>query len=127
MNGRARRGERGGSGGRFTPRERSLIDVAIRDAETARRLEFSVYVGPLPPAGDRQAPQLHASMAAPDRSVLLAVDPTSRQLSIVTGTFARRALGDAFVASVAHSVVPRFAGDDVVGGIVEGLSLLARA
>ena len=112
--------------GHFSSDERRLIDIAIRAAEVARRLEFSVYVGPLDPPCRARAEILHSVMAAPDRSVLVALDPEARSLEIVTGPFARGILEDAYIASVADAMVEVVDRAGLTVGIVEGLALLAR-
>ena len=79
------------AGDAFTSAQRHEIDKAIRDAETLCRCEFSVYVG----RSDGETPsrsreRLHAALVAPDRSVLVLVDPQAKLLEIVTGADAHR-------------------------------------
>lgn len=114
----------GGDG--FTPTQRYEIDRAIRDAETISRLEFSVFVGASEGESGPFAHRLHAALSAPERSVLVMVDPASRLLEIVTGTEARRTLDDSAVQLVAMSMQACFAAGDLVGGITAGLSQLAQ-
>ena len=59
----------------FSSTQRQQIDKAIRDAETSCRLEFSVFVGRLEAPARETAVRLHFALVAPDRSVLIAVDP----------------------------------------------------
>lgn len=114
------------AGDGFTPQERYDIDKAIRDAETVCRYEFSVYVG----AADQEAlpfaRRLHAAMTAPDRSVLIMVDPSGRLLEIVTGAEVRRDLDDSEVHLAALEMQTAFAAGDLVGGIVRGVRMLAE-
>jgi uncharacterized protein DUF5130 len=88
----------------FTAAQRHEIDRAIRDAETLCRYEFSVFVGRSEGETRPFAERLHATLVAPERSVLVLVDPAAKLLEIVTGTEARR----------------------VVGGIVQGVQQLAE-
>jgi hypothetical protein len=114
----------GGEG--FSASERYDVDKAIRDAETVSRYEFSVYVG----AADQEAlpfaRRLHAAMTAPDRSVLVMVDPTARLLEIVTGAEVRRDLEDGEVHLSALAMQTAFAEGDLVGGIIRGVTMLAE-
>ena len=85
------------TGDAFSPAQRHEIDKAIRDAETLSRIEFSVYVGHSDGETRQFAERLHAALVAPNRSVLVMVDPAARRLEVVTGSEARRWLEDAEV------------------------------
>ena len=111
----------------FSASQRAAIDKAIRDAETACRYEFSVYVGAAEGATRPFAERLHASLATPARSVLLMVDPAARMLEVVTGAEVRRVLDDGAVALAAAAMQTDFASGDLVGGITRGLHQLAGA
>lgn len=114
------------AGDAFNANERLEIDRAIRDAETVCRFEFSVFVGTSETETHPFARRLHASLTAPDRSVLIMVDPSARILEIVTGTEARRSLGDQEVQLAALTMQSAFAAGDLVGGIKQGLAMLAE-
>lgn len=114
------------AGDGFTARERYDIDKAVRDAETVCRYEFSVYVGAADEEALPFARRLHAAMTAPDRSVLIVVDPSARILEIVTGAEVRRDLDDAEVHLAALEMQSAFAAGDLVGGIVRGVRMLAE-
>ena len=111
----------------FSAAQQAEIDRAIRDAETACRFEFSVYVG----AADgesRPSPQrLHAALAAPARSVLILVDPAARLLEVVTGAVVRRSLSDEAVRLAVAGMQSAFSAGDLVGGIKHGVGQLAEA
>lgn len=113
----------GGDG--FTAAERHQIDRTIRDAETMCRLEFSVYVGASENDPRSFAEQLHHSLLAPSRSVLLMVDPAARVAEVVTGEQAARELDDHEVRLALVEMQAQFALDDLVGGIVRGINHLA--
>lgn len=111
----------------FSEHQRFEIDRAIRAAETACRYEFSVYVGAADGEAGPFARQLHASLIAPDRSVLILVDPAARILEIVTGSVVRRDLPDDSVRLAAVAMESAFAEGDLLGGITRGVAQLADA
>ncbi len=80
--------------GELSARERAELDAVIRAAEQASRVEFSVFRGRSRGEPRAFAQALHASLAAPDRSILIMVDPSSRDIEIVTGAEVRRTLSD---------------------------------
>ena len=113
-------------GDAFSPAQRNEIDRAIRDAETLCRIEFSVYVGHAEGETRPFAERLHSALTAPDRSVLVLVDPAAKMLEIVTGSEAHRVLDDAEVRLAALTMQTAFAGGDLVGGITAGVHQLAE-
>jgi uncharacterized membrane protein YgcG len=114
------------AGETFTSAQRHEIDKAIRDAETLSRIEFSVFVGRSEGETRPFAERLHATLVAPDRSVLVLVDPAARLLEIVTGAEAHRVLDDAEVKLAALTMQTAFAEGDLVGGITRGVLQLAE-
>lgn len=114
------------AGDAFTPQERYAVDKAIRDAETVSRYEFSVFVGSSETETRPFAERLHATLTAPERSVLVMVDPSARILEIVTGSVVRRDLEDGEVHLAALAMQTAFAAGDLVGGITSGLMMLAE-
>ncbi len=113
------------SGEGFSSDQRFEIDRAIRAAETVCRYEFSVYVGAAEGEAGPFARRLHASLVAPERSVLIMVDPAARLLEVVTGTIVRRDLPDDAVRLAAVAMESAFAQGDLLGGIKRGLAQLA--
>jgi hypothetical protein len=113
----------GGDG--FTPSQRASIDKAIRDAEIVCRYEFSVYVGSAEGDPRRFAARLHDALVAPDRSVLVMVDPAARVVDVVTGAGVRRELDDQEVRLAVVEMQSQFALGDLCGGIVRGINMLA--
>ncbi|WP_435742429.1 DUF5130 family protein [Nocardioides sp. SYSU DS0663] len=109
----------------FSPRERVRLDEAIRSAERYSRVEFSVFVGVAEGDPRAFATQLHNSLVAPSRSVLIMVDPAARALEIVTGGWVRRSLSDKEVELAALQMQHAFAEGDLVDGLVRGIHLLA--
>lgn len=114
------------AGEAFTAQERYDIDKAIRDAETISRYEFSVFVGSAEGETRPFAERLHATLTAPERSVLVMVDPSARILEIVTGSEVRRDLDDDAVRLAALAMQTAFAAGDLVGGITRGVMQLAE-
>ena len=112
-------------GDAFTASERHEIDKAIRDAETVSRYEFSVFVGTSEGETRPFAERLHATLTSPDRSVLVMVDPSARIVEIVTGKDVRRDLEDDEVRLAALSMQAAFSAGDLVGGIKQGVWMLA--
>ncbi len=114
------------AGDAFTAAQRHEIDKAIRDAETLSRIEFSVYVGRSDGETRPFAERLHSALVAPDRSVLVLVDPAAQILEIVTGKEAHLVLDDAEVKLAALTMQSAFASGDLVGGITRGVQQLAE-
>ncbi len=114
----------GGDG--FSAAQRHEIDKAIRDAETMCRYEFSVFVGASEGETRPFAERLHAALVAPARSVLVMVDPAARIVEVVTGSEARRVLGDEEVKLAVLGMQTAFSAGDLVGGIKRGLLQLAE-
>lgn len=114
------------AGDGFTPAQRQRIDRAIREAETVCRYEFSVYVGESEDDSRTFAERLHSALVAPDRSVLLMVDPARRVLEVVTGAEARRELEDSEVALATVEMQSHFMHDDLCVGLVRGIGMLAE-
>ena len=110
----------------FSHSQRFAVEEAVRRAELLSRAEFSVYVGPVE-GGDTRAfaTQLHNTLVAPARTVLILVDPSQRALEIVTGGWVRRRLTDAEVELAAETMRTSFAEGDLVGGLRAGIAQLA--
>ena len=111
--------------GPFSTRQLLRIDEALRLADQATGLVFSVYVGGLDEPIREHAGRLHRQLAEPDRSVLIAVSPNQRQLEIITGRYARKRIPDTYAKLAALSMVASFGGGDLAGGIIQGLDQLA--
>lgn len=112
--------------GEFNAAERYQIDEAIRQAEQVSRFEFSVFVGRAHGDPRAFATQLHNSLVAPARSILVMLDPAARVLEIVTGGVVRRNLRDQEVELTALQMQTSFANGDLVGGLRRGIQMLAE-
>lgn len=112
--------------GEFSSADRFAIDETIRRAEQLCRYEFSVFVGTAEGDPRSFATQLHNSLVAPTRSILIMVDVAGRALEIVTGGYVRRTLSDAEVELAILEMRSRFAQGDLVGGLKRGIEMLAE-
>jgi hypothetical protein len=101
------------------------VDEALRLADAATGLTFSVYIGELAEPVRESAENLHAELVDSPGAVLIAISPNQRLLEIVTGSNARRRILDRDAKLAALSMAAAFAGGDLGGGIVAGLSSLA--
>jgi uncharacterized membrane protein YgcG len=112
--------------GDFSSAERYALDETIRKAEQQSRVEFSLFVGSAEGDPRAFATQLHNSLVAPARSILIMVDPDARALEIVTGGYVRRTLTDKEVELTALQMQTSFAEGDLVGGLKRGIAMLAE-
>jgi uncharacterized membrane protein YgcG len=115
------------AGDSFTPSQREWIKRAVRNADTASGLTFSVFVGVSEEDSRAYAERLHRSLTDPDHSILVMCDPEFRRLEIVTGKDARRVLSDLECRLAAAAMQTSFAGGDIVGGLAAGIQQLGEA
>jgi len=115
------------AGEAFSERQNDDIVRAIRLARKQADLPVSVYVGTLEGDPRDVAMLLHGALGeqAPE-SVLVAVDPGSRRLEIVTGHDVRRRLDDRSTGLAAMAMTSAFQGGDLSGGIANGIIALAE-
>ncbi|MFI5728630.1 DUF5130 family protein [Kribbella sp. NPDC051587] len=111
-------------GDAFTPDQLYDIERAVRNAEEASGLHFSVYVGGADSETRPFAQELLNELDDPDRSVLVYVDPAGRRLEIVTGAEAKRQLSDTAAGLAALTMQTSFATGDLTGGLVTGVQQL---
>lgn len=111
--------------GPFTTRQLLRLDEALRTADRATGLTFSVYVGELEEPVRDHAERLQLQLPDVASAVLIAVSPNQRVLEIVTGGDARRRIPDRDAKLAALSMVAAFGGGDLAGGIISGLDQLA--
>ena len=102
------------------------VDEALRLADASTGFTFSVYIGDLADPARESAEALHARLADPQRSILIAISPNQRLLEIVTGPVARERVFDRDCKLAALSMSAAFGGGDLGGGIVAGLAQLAE-
>lgn len=112
--------------GELSHGDRIEVDRAIRAAEQSCRFEFSVFVGRSQGDSRAFAERLHSATVAPDRSVLLLVDPSARRLEVVTGEVVRRRLTDDEVGLAVLRMQSAFAEGNLVAGLTHGIAQLAE-
>jgi hypothetical protein len=115
------------AGDAFTAEEEERIRRAVRNAETLSGLTFSVFVGVSEEDSRAYAERLHGALADPPHSVLVLCDPAFHALEIVTGSEARRWLGDVECRLAAATMQTSFVAGDIVGGLVAGIQQLGEA
>ena len=111
--------------GELTPGQRAEVQRLLEHAERQSGLTFSAYLGAWS-GGRPGAEALLQRLADPDRSVLVAVDPSGRELEIVTGRLARIPLDDRACGLAALSMTSSFTTGDIMGGLRDGLSVLGE-
>lgn len=111
--------------GPFNTRQLLRLDEALRTADRATGLVFSVYVGELEEPVRAHAERMHQQLPNVASAVLIAVSPNQRVLEVVTGGDARRRIPDRDAKLAALSMVAAFGGGDLAGGIISGLDQLA--
>lgn len=111
-------------GDAFTPDQLYDIERAVRNAEEASGLRFSVYVGGADSETRPFAVELLNELEDPDHTVLVYVDPAGRRLEIVTGAEAKRQLSDTAAGLAALAMQTSFATGDLTGGLVTGVQQL---
>ncbi|MEI6362578.1 MAG: DUF5130 family protein [Actinomycetes bacterium] len=105
--------------------QRSDLLRIVQRARSICGYGFGVYVGPLAD-GRQSAIAQHAQIADPASAVLVAVDPSAHVIEIVTGVDAAVTLDNRACELAALAMKSCFAADDLVGGIREGVNLLAE-
>jgi hypothetical protein len=104
--------------------QRSELGRLVEAARSVCGFGFGVYIGPLPD-GRESAIAQHALLPDPASAVLVAVDPSARLLEIVTGINTRSSLDNRACEFAALSMKSCFVNDDLVGGVREGVTMLA--
>lgn len=116
--------------GEITPSQRVDLERLLLQAERQSGLTFSLFIGSWGATTDEGAragaEALLNQLSDPDRSVLVAVDPSVHQLQIITGRLARIPLDDRGCGLAALSMTSSFANGDLIGGLRDGLSVLGE-
>lgn len=105
--------------------QRSELQRIVQRARSICGYGFAVFVGPLAEGRD-SAIAVHAGLADPGSAVLVAVDPSAHAIEIVTGIDAAVTLDNRACELAALAMKSCFGADDLVGGIREGVNLLAE-
>lgn len=114
------------AGDAFSNTDRYEIDQAVKHAEKASGLHFSVYVGTADSELRPFSERLHSQLPDPAHTVLVVVNPAARLLEIVTGEVAKRTLSDEECQLAALAMTSAFSGGDLTGGIVAGVHQLGE-
>lgn len=110
----------------FTPVQLARLDEALTLVSRHAQLRFSIYLGDLGEDSHAGALALHDQLGpAGAESVLIAVDPTRRNVDIVTGPEARVRLPDRGCKLAVMSMVASFKEGDLLGGLLSGLRMLS--
>lgn len=112
------------AGSPLTPDQLARLRAAVARAEASTGLRFKVRVGSLP-QGRADAESALATADDPASTVLVAVDPPARLLEIVTGPDAAARLDDRSCGLAALAMTSSFSAGDLVGGLVDGVRMLA--
>jgi len=105
--------------------QRTDLKRIVQRARSICGYGFGVYVGPLENGRDTAVAQ-HATLVDPASAVLVAVDPSKHAIEIVTGVNAFTTLDNRACELAALAMKSCFGADDLVGGIREGVNLLAE-
>ena len=97
---------------------RGELARVVEAADHATGLRFRVVVGDL----DSDPAMVTTTDPA---GVLVAVDPVSRRLEIVTGSLAAERISDRVCALASLAMTSSFAAGDLVGGLRNGIQVLA--
>ncbi len=108
-----------------SPAQRTAIAQAVASAEATSGLLVRVHIGALPDGRASAERLLSESGASAVETVLVAVDPASRSLEIVTGARAAAVLSDRTCGLASLAMTSSFAAGDLVGGLRAGLQLIA--
>ncbi len=116
------------AGSAFTKEQHQRLERAAVAASGQTGIRFYLRVGPAEGDATAAAGRLLAGLARPEEeAVLVFVAPAERVVEIVTTAAARRRLTDKACALAALSMTTSFAAGDLVGGIVNGVRMLADA
>jgi len=105
--------------------QRVALSRVVQRARSISGYCFGIYVGPLA-AGRESAIAQHSVLPDPTSAVLVAVDPTARTIEIVTGRTVAVDLDDRACQLATLAMKSCFAADDLVGGLRDGVTLLAE-
>ena len=123
------------AGEAFSATQKERLERALAQAQTETGLRFVLTVGPFSShSGFKAEAQrllgvlIQESADGSDAGVVLvAVDPGNKVLEVATSPVARERVGDHEAGLVVLSMTSSFTVGDLVGGIVNGLRMLADA
>lgn len=107
-------------------RQVAVVRTVIEEAEARTGLVYSVHIGPSEGDPRAHADRLLTALGAQaPLAVLTHVDPTARRVEVVTGTVAALRIDDRACGLAALAMGSSFAGGDLVGGVINGVRMLA--
>lgn len=109
----------------FSPVQLTRLDEALTLASRETGLLFSVYIGDLGPNPTARVAELHEQLEGSDEAVLVAVSPGQRVVEVLSGAGARMRLPDRGAKLAVMSMVASFRESDLLGGLLNGLRMLA--
>ncbi|RKS73812.1 uncharacterized protein DUF5130 [Motilibacter peucedani] len=109
----------------FRDRHRQQIERARAEAADRYGLPVAVFVGTVHSRASAEAMLARLGPEAAE-TVLVAVDPASRRVEVVTGAAARSRVDDRVAALVTLSMTASFAVGDLAGGIALGVRMLGE-
>lgn len=113
------------AGDRLSDAQQATLERVLATASASAHLSFRLYVGTLEHGRESALEQLAACGTTASDTVLVAVDPSSRALEIVTGSRAASAVDDRTCGLAALAMTSSFAAGDLVGGLRNGVQILA--
>jgi hypothetical protein len=111
--------------GPLSPGQRTQLTRLVEQARSICGYAFAIWIGPLGEGPDGAVAQ-HAGLPFASSTVLVAVDPAAHRIEIVTGANVARVLDDRTAEFAALAMKSCFVANDLVGGIREGVLLLAE-
>lgn len=105
--------------------QRGALSRSVESTERATGLSVVVHVGPLPDGRASAEALLARQGDAAQGTVVVAVDPASRRLEIVTGSRAGAQVDDRTCGLASLAMTSSFVAGDLVGGLRNGLQVLA--
>lgn len=115
----------GAEAGPLSAGQRTELTRLVEQARQICGYAFAIWIGPLAEGHDSAVAQ-HAGLPYASSSILVAVDPAAHRIEIVTGTTVARVLDDRTCEFAALAMKSCFVANDLVGGIREGVTLLAE-
>ena len=111
--------------GRLGNAERAQIRSIVQKARTISGFRFAAYCGPLA-HGRASALEEHASLSGADASVLVAIDPATGAVEVVSGSALAPHLDARDFELAALSLTSCLSGGDLVEAMREGVLQLAQ-
>lgn len=117
-----------GNTGPFSFTEMDRLSEALTYSSQETGINFSVLIGDLGPDRRGAVAAKHRSFGYDARNTcLIAVSPNERAIEIGVGESAAKRISDRACELAVTSMASSFSGGDLIGGLVNGLRMLADA